>query len=293
VLTIAASLSGKSPFSAPIELRDLASQCYKQFLFLDSPPPQFLATSPAPKGGSSTDTRDRSSSSRGGGRNGSNEETDRTLGLDTPQAVSSHFTSSSSSSSSAAAAAAPAKESTDNNVYSDHIALVNAYNQWNTVHSTQGGDAAYRWSKQHFLSHSTLVDMKALREHFRAYLQQAGFLSSSSAGAKVTSALTATTTAAASAAADGTTLSSSGGTASYNSGDHVMKVDTQFTNNKATEAALVRCVLCAGLFPQIVRLGVFKEQAVAKKSLYVKESIKLVQSDLSEVSLHPSSLLAT
>ena len=63
--------------------------------------------------------------------------------------------------------------------------------------------------------------------------------------------------------------------------------------------ALVKCALCAGLYPNIVRLGRFKETTNnAKTTSNSRHSFaaakivqKIVQSDLSEVSLHPSSLL--
>ena len=64
--------------------------------------------------------------------------------------------------------------------------------------------------------------------------------------------------------------------------------------------ALIKCALCAGLYPNIARLGRFKETTnSAKLPPTSKHShkkanvvVKIVQSDLSEVSLHPSCLLA-
>lgn len=70
-----------------------------------------------------------------------------------------------------------------------------------------------------------------------------------------------------------------------------------------TNFALVKCVLCAGLYPNIVRLGRFKETTNNTKSTshsgssgrhsYAQAKVvqKIVQSDLSDVALHPSSLL--
>jgi hypothetical protein len=63
---------------------------------------------------------------------------------------------------------------------------------------------------------------------------------------------------------------------------------------------IVLGVICAGLYPQVVRLGRFKEKAPKgssssrhrSKAAGVQESIKLVQHDLQDVALHPSSVLA-
>ena len=77
--------------------------------------------------------------------------------------------------------------------------------------------------------------------------------------------------------------------------------------NNDTNWGIVLGVVCAGLYPQVVRLGRFKEKAkktAAQSSSsrssqhhrppvqLVQETIKLVQHDQQEVTLHPSSLLS-
>lgn len=60
--------------------------------------------------------------------------------------------------------------------------------------------------------------------------------------------------------------------------------------------ALIKCALCAGLCPNIARLGRFKEPTnnaklpPNSKHSHKKANVvtKIVQSDLSEVSLHPA-----
>jgi len=83
---------------------------------------------------------------------------------------------------------------------------------------------------------------------------------------------------------------------------HLLFLQTLFCITEVN-FALVKCVLCAGLYPNIVRLGRFKETTNNAKTTsnsnnngrhsYAAAKIvqKIVQSDLSEVALHPSSLL--
>lgn len=59
---------------------------------------------------------------------------------------------------------------------SDHMALVSAYDLWHNTLINDGREAAFAICQQYFLSSTVLMEMKALREHYRQYLIAAGFL---------------------------------------------------------------------------------------------------------------------
>jgi hypothetical protein len=149
--------------------------------------------------------------------------------------------------------------------------------------------------------------MMLLREHFREYLREAGLLDNSDKGSdskdggrdrngkEVSDDVT-------NAADD---LISSRhvkvGTTTYEDSATVIAAST--TRSDDVNWNIVLGVICAGLYPQVVRLGRFKEKAPKgsssssssrhrSKAAGVQESIKLVQHDLQDVALHPSSLLA-
>ena len=60
------------------------------------------------------------------------------------------------------------------NSFSDHLAVLNAYNHWNQLLTTKGSQDAYNYCKANYLSYSVLMDMKDLRGHFKKYLSDAG-----------------------------------------------------------------------------------------------------------------------
>jgi hypothetical protein len=195
------------------------------------------------------------------------------------------------------------------NCYSDHLALVNAYNQWRHILQTQGAAAAYRFCQDRYLAPNVLKDIQALREHFRAYLWQTGFVGRgghSTGGGKNGRGEGgddqdderreldfSEDEAEDSDAGDDKTTAAQKGSA----GD--LTTDTAGAGVRLTARVvdnLVRCVLCAGLYPQIVRLGRFrardsKQPRSGGRSAEVVETIKLLQADKTEISLHPSSLL--
>lgn len=194
------------------------------------------------------------------------------------------------------------------NCYSDHLALVNAYNQWRHILQTQGAAAAYKFCQDRYLAPNVLKDIQALREHFRAYLRQTGFV-----GRGGHSAMSGKSDreevgndqdderreldfsedeAEDSDAGDGKRTAAQKGSAVYltDAAGAGARLTARVVDN------LVRCVLCAGLYPQIVRLGRFrardsKQPRSGGRSAEVVETIKLLQADKTEISLHPSSLL--
>lgn len=246
-MTIAAALSGKSPFFTPLEAdaKEEAFQSHKRFLLTHYPTSQ-------PKTGET-----------------------------------------------AAPTASLASEPV--NCYSDHLAVVNAYNQWRYIQRTQGTAVAEKFCKQRFLAHNVLTDIRALREHFRSHLRQTGLLPPAY-HFKATSG----------SAADG------GEGQDDNEGDDETgsvsedEGDMQVQQGSAADGVhslspkvvddLVRCVLCAGLFPQVARLGRFKEHSTgggghagqrrSSKAVEAVEVTKLFLSDRTEVSLHPTCLIS-
>eukprot|EP01038_Epipyxis_sp_PR26KG_P010154 gene10154-13660_t len=147
-------------------------------------------------------------------------------------------------------------------ILSDHMAVVNAYNSWNKVMNCEGNSAAYQYCKDNFLSHVTLLDMKKLREHFKDHMKSAGFILSQ-----------------------------------FQNNNNNNNKDENYDFIDQHEMNLVRCVLCAGLYPQIVRLGKYSQKKTkisgkkSKKKIEITQQIKLVQSDKTQVFIHPSSLL--
>jgi HrpA-like RNA helicase len=67
------------------------------------------------------------------------------------------------------------KKDCDEDSRSDHIATVHAFDAWDRVYRQQGKQQAVIFCKEFGLSHKGLLDIKALREHYREYLRSAGF----------------------------------------------------------------------------------------------------------------------
>lgn len=59
----------------------------------------------------------------------------------------------------------------------DHLATVNAYNLWELIFHKNGSEAAYSFCRDKYLSHTSLDEIRKLRDNFRAYLKEAGFVS--------------------------------------------------------------------------------------------------------------------
>jgi len=148
--------------------------------------------------------------------------------------------------------------------------------------------------------------MMQLREHFREYLREAGLLDNSDKGSD---GIDGGRDRGGKEVGDDATdaaddLISSRhvkvGTTIYE--DSATVITSSATRGDDVNWNIVLGVICAGLYPQVVRLGRFKEKARKGSSssssrhrsnaVGVQESIKLVQHDLQDVALHPSSLLA-
>ncbi len=62
---------------------------------------------------------------------------------------------------------------------SDHLAVVHAYDLWHRIFTHEGNNVAFKFCRDHHLSMSTLQDIDALRDYYRDYLLQSGFISHS------------------------------------------------------------------------------------------------------------------
>lgn len=288
VLTIAAALGGKSPFTSPMNQAEQvdALSSHRRFLQTYYPPSS-----------SSKQSQASDSSSAGGGVSESSttstSEQQSSDGYTKPAADTSAAPSASADTTSPVTTNAPGAEWQPVHCYSHHLAIVNAYNQWEHTLRRHGVAASDKFCKERYLARNTLHDMKALREHFRQYLKQTGFLyrgpmHSSAATQQLIERVTAAEVEC-SAEEDEENIPE----------EPFSPAEPEFREylEPSDLDTLVRCVLCAGLYPQIVRLGKFRDRATTpssgkQRSAAVVEVIKAVQADKSEVTLHPSCLLS-
>lgn len=200
--------------------------------------------------------------------------------------------------------------------FSDHLATVNAYNLWEMILEKNGLEAAYRFCRDKYLSHSSLDEIRKLRQNFRQYLREAGFVPQEKDSSNnnddnddnesddgndildlkyekdekneknrsvITSSLSSIDLSTPSASSSSSSSSSS----------------TQVNSSDEAKYGMLRCALCAGLFPQVVRVSRFqdknKKTSDGRKG---KETLKrdqppplrIMQGDGVEVFIHPNSL---
>ena len=184
--------------------------------------------------------------------------------------------------------------------FSDHIATVNAFNKWQSILQRRGPGAAAAFCSDSFLSHKALQDIQALRDNFRDYLRGAGFLHDAPRSGNSGS----------SGADEGGGGGGGGGikkasdqsskAVGKEGGDESEMTDVSTTSSSSSSSwvALVTCALCAGLYPQVVRLGRFADPSMFKGKGKLPRSgsqqdlpIRMLQSDGKEVALHPCCLL--
>eukprot|EP01039_Chlorochromonas_danica_P010575 gene10575-11716_t len=173
---------------------------------------------------------------------------------------------------------------------SDVLTIVTAYDTWSEILHSQGPQAARTYCNQHFLSPQILKDIQGLREHFRHYLQAAGFLNKSvldddgdnddmvdEIGIPEEEEEDVDITVAPDDDNDD---------GEDNSSDRqkIMK-DEEEQGYEEESDTLVRCALCAGFFPRVIR--------AVRIVVEGRESVKIIQEDGSLVQLHPSSLLSS
>lgn len=150
---------------------------------------------------------------------------------------------------------------------SDHLAIVSAYTQWRSVKECEGKEAASAFCFENYLSTNALAEIHILREHFRRYLVESGFLHMSVTERASTEQ----------ASDDG--FDKRGLDGSSQPLPPLTSVETE----------LVRCALTAGMYPQIIRAtrGSMKASTANQKGHF---PITLLQPDNQEVFIHPMSL---
>lgn len=206
VLTIAAALGGKSPFTSPVNLRDAATNAHKNF------------------------KQDR---------------------------------------------------------FSDHLAIVEAYNRWRNIMDAQGKGAASAFCHQNFLSAVSLEEIHKLREHFRLYLKEAGFLPSPE------KMFTDDIEAEAAEVGDGEDEDEALPAVPIKCPPAMISSAPPIEHSSAVHNELVKCVLAAGLFPQIMRVCRYtdKKNVGSKgKGRQDLQPIHILQADETEAFIHPMSL---
>lgn len=138
--------------------------------------------------------------------------------------------------------------------YSDHLAIVAAYDAWESA-CEKGGDASF--CRENFLSRPTLINMRDLRKQFRQILKDAGFTHDSKLGKSLTKEEKAA----------------------------IRKTATGDDSNSG-EIKIVKAVLCAGLYPNVAHLRPNYDTSggITSTRIYTRDG--------EEVIVHPSSILA-
>lgn len=176
--------------------------------------------------------------------------------------------------------------------FSDHLATVNAYDLWSLVKAERGTDASYALCRERFLSHTSLEEMKKLRENFRNHLAEVGFCQHNDSR-----------TAAAGEAPeidgghDGLDNDNDDGDEdderdfADRTASRKLCVESPVLPRSPVYYAAMRCALCAGLYPQIARVSRFEvSSGGVVRSSSTGPQTRIVQGDGVDVNIHPSSL---
>ena len=173
--------------------------------------------------------------------------------------------------------------------FSDHLACVNAYNLWEKIYTQYGVNAAYSFCREKYLSHPVLSEMMKLRDSFKSHLRSAGFLPP----LPRTNGTDNEEDEDEDDDSDRLVVATASSTTSS-----VLESDPRSNSLSPSESSygIMRCALCAALYPQVVRVIKVEDQArkAVKKGTSRKEkaSLRIVQGDGAEVHVHPSSLTA-
>jgi hypothetical protein len=143
--------------------------------------------------------------------------------------------------------------------FSDHLATVNAYNLWEAIFHNRGIEAAYAFCSEKYLTHSTLDEIRRLRDNFRQYLCDAGFVS------REVKNYTGD---------DEEMVDENSGDEETDTAKSALSVlqssreETLFSTaaskpleKSSSSYGIMRCALCAGLYPQVVRVSRFEDKA--------------------------------
>jgi len=149
---------------------------------------------------------------------------------------------------------------------SDHLTTLEAFNQWKEIRRTSGERATQSFLRENFLSRMTLFQMEDLRRQFAENLKDIGFLPKSFR------------------------LAGGVGRGRYQYGERDQQpAKTNTTNTNEGNSPLLKAILCAGLYPNVI---IAPEQLVQKDG---KPSAKeagacAFQSLKGDVHLHPSTI---
>jgi HrpA-like RNA helicase len=145
---------------------------------------------------------------------------------------------------------------------SDHLTTLSAFNEWKDVRRTQGDRASQHFLRESFLSRMTLFQMEDLRKQFAGLLVDIGFLPKKFR------------------------LSNGLGRGRDSGRDqHNHATPPTMANANGSNVHLVKAVLCAGLYPNIIvapNSGPKDKKAVSGQSAF--QSLK------GDVYLHPSTI---
>jgi HrpA-like RNA helicase len=172
-------------------------------------------------------------------------------------------------------------------LYSDHLAIVTAFDRWREILRSSGRSAAFDYCRKNYLSSTAFEEMILLRENFRRHLISAGFLSKSSSAGKKSSTL-----------------------AGDEEDDYDDDADSVVSNRDVAAAASLQplrsysseelmlglCSVCAGLSPNLARVSRYVDRGFESKRGKGRGRRDLLparinQADGKEVFLHPSSKL--
>ena len=190
--------------------------------------------------------------------------------------------------------------------FSDHLSIVNAFDKWQHIMTTRGHKAARDYCDRYYLSFSALEETQQLREMFRGYLSRTGFVRD--------------------------TRQSNVGEVQYEEEDIVVTsldkdIDDEDVDDVTIEKklqpekkllstipddtetcsssnAMLRCILLAGLSPQVARVCQVpvvkgkKEKSKGGKGLIIKQGssreesnvLEIRQADGAEVSIDRASI---
>ena len=198
--------------------------------------------------------------------------------------------------------------------FSDHLATSNAYELWALVKRERGSEAAHLLCRDKFLSHKSLEDMQKLRDNFRNHLSDVGFCdritvsgvrnSSNAEGSKgqlkksensIGGAVDEIFDASEEQPGDEDVYDEE-----HNNGNSKKSSSSLSSSSlplvlphlprSSTYYAAMRCALCAGLYPQIVRVARYDPPSSHGSRNAGPPQLRIVQSDGVDVSIHPSSL---
>jgi HrpA-like RNA helicase len=184
--------------------------------------------------------------------------------------------------------------------FSDHIAIIRAFDIWHHTLSTQGGKAAYAYCREHYLSSTGMEEIRGLRQQLLSYMEDGNLVLSSSARREREKSLLEDQ------ADDEGMLSL---IAQYICAHDDKKLNYmmivalvcdsgEMANSlaatiKQSSEVTVRNTICAGLFPLVARVCLVEKLSTSSSGRTSSTSTvqKIIEQDDRELTLHPSSLV--